>query len=477
MFNKFIGETALTSQIADKLFYNINYTGKMDLSFLSTLRVLLKDRITRDIGVCVSNKNVFVSHVNPLSMSVEQYFKVYLKNWIYSSIVYDYSILILHYDSSDDFSLVDTIKSNKKLFKKIIPELYYRHDIKIYYGRKLNALFYTNEQNTFTLILTDKLKLDIFHALQSMIPKYLPNLFKNTCSLNEDEILLLKSLEGKSEKLYLDFIDQMVKDYKFRDEYIKYQLENFIPSIEEKEYEEIKSNIEVLTNNFENNLQNLRDLNSKIEQSKRLLASFINSSSANEVNDKLIEYVIHHKDITIEYVEGDSICLVVCGYIDSYDIEALEQYMVNYNGFLYTNLNPLITMSQMKTLYKAVFIEEKYKLRICAAYKANMKLGLKAFREYRFSQEFVSYFANPHIHKYGCLGTFSGRFMECLFDKDYIGAFNQIVLSTRNLNFCDSSVMSYFAETFSKTSKRCLESVNGVLLTPIDVIKELESEK
>jgi len=58
--------------------------------------------------------------------------------------------------------------------------------------------------------------------------------------------------------------------------------------------------------------------------------------------------------------------------------------------------------------------------------------------------------------------------------RDYVGAIDQAVVSARNLNFYDSAVIAAFARDFSRTSIKCLERLDGTLLTPKEAIKELE---
>ncbi|MCL2698150.1 MAG: hypothetical protein FWE74_08730 [Oscillospiraceae bacterium] len=67
-----------------------------------------------------------------------------------------------------------------------------QEDLRVFYARKLNALFYHNEADRNTVIFSDKLELKHFHTLQMMIPKYLPSLFKDN-PLTEQETALLKS--------------------------------------------------------------------------------------------------------------------------------------------------------------------------------------------------------------------------------------------------------------------------------------------
>ena len=75
-------------------------------------------------------------------------------------------------------------------------------DLRIFYARKLNALFYYSETDRNMVIFTDKLEIKQFHALQMMIPKYLPKLFKDS-PLTETETKLLKSCGNKTAVEYV----------------------------------------------------------------------------------------------------------------------------------------------------------------------------------------------------------------------------------------------------------------------------------
>jgi len=125
-------------------------------------------------------------------------------------------------------------------------------------------------------------------------------------------------------------------------------------------------------------------------------------------------------------------------------------------------------------LTSAIFGDGIYKLRICAAYMADMRSGLRGLSSYVFPLESQTYFHNPHIQNHGCIGTYAGRFQEYMNKRDYVGAIDQAVVSARNINFYDSTVMGTFAKELSRTSISCIERVDGALLTPKEAIIELE---
>jgi hypothetical protein len=156
-----------------------------------------------------------------------------------------------------------------------------------------------------------------------------------------------------------------------------------------------------------------------------------------------------------------------------FDEEAFEQFVKNHKSYMYTRINPNVTKQQMEKLYRAIFGDGRYKLRLCAAYNANMKTGLKPLKHYDFPPESSTYLENPHIQQFGCIGSYAARFQEYIHNKDYVMAVDQAVVSAKNLNFYDSTVISTFASQLSYTSTTCIEKPDGTLITPYDAVKEL----
>jgi hypothetical protein len=128
----------------------------------------------------------------------------------------------------------------------------------------------------------------------------------------------------------------------------------------------------------------------------------------------------------------------------------------------------------MELLYRAIFGDGRYKLRICAAFVADMIGGLRGKKYHNFTSESDTYLPNPHIQNHGCIGTYAARFQEHMQNRDYVMSIDQAIVSARNLNFHDSVVIAPFATQLSHTSATCIEKQDGTLLTPLEAIQELE---
>jgi len=348
-----------------------------------------------------------------------------------------------------------------------------RDELRVFYARKLNALFFTDEDGKNTFIFTSKMELKHFHALQMMIPKYLPRLFSDD-SLTEAEIALLKSTGNKSAVEYETILRDFADSLDFRSETIRIKLAGFEAMSERIRIDEIRIEINRYQQDYDNSLSTLREISQKLQTSKYILAGLEGGLNTQSSDSELVEYFMCNKNLTVIQTFRTTLEFIAHGYVDIYDEDAFNQYVGNHRGYLYTEINPSITKLQMERLYRAIFNEGRYKLRICAAYTVEMHSGLKAFRNYTFPDESKTYFPNPHIQQFGCIGTYAGRFQEYMDRKDYVGAIDQAVVSARNINFYDSSVMSGFAQSFSRTTLKCLEKSDGTLLTPQDAILEME---
>jgi len=383
--------------------------------------------------------------------------------------------------------MLEIVRANAGTGKRYMSNHTRQDDLQVFFARKLKTLFYTDDTGRNTIIFAEKLELKHFHALQMMIPKYLPRLFADSqdawasssrserpAPLTEAEIKLLKSTGGKSAIEYERLIEDFAKELDIRAEIIRTKLAGFETGFERVRADELRNEINICQNEYELHLSHAREVANKIQERMYTLAGLEAVIQKHTGDSELAEYFMCNKNLTITRVVGTKIEFIAHGYADIFDIDAFETYVGNHNGYFYSGLSSAVTPKQMEKLYMAIFSYGKYKLRICAAYTADMRTGLRAFSSYSFPHESRTYFPNPHIQGFGCIGSYGGRFQEYMHKRDYVGAIDQAVVSARNLNFYDSAVIAAFARDFSRTSIKCLERPDGTLITPKEAIKELE---
>ena len=474
MFNKAIYDTALTSEVADRLFSNIAAVNAPDKSFLATLRALLYKRLPQNESVRLTCLGLHLSGYDVSAASVSQCMSWFVPDIIRYPATSSQNIYIVHVTHPDARGyMLEIVRANAGNGKRYLSGYTRRDDLHVFFARKAKALFYTDAAGENTVIFTDTLELKQFHTLQMMIPKYLPRLFNNS-PLTEIEIALLKSTGNKSAVEYEVLIGEFAKDLDIRAEIIRSKLAGFETVFERIRVNEIRDEISGYQGEYDYHLSQMRDITNKMQECKYTLVGLECAINNKSEDSELMEYFMCNKNLAIIKVSGTAITFIAHGYADIYDIDAFDQYVSNHNGYMYANMPSTITKTQMEKLYRVIFADGKYKLRICAAYTADMRTGLKAIQHYTFPSESHTFLPNPHIQDFGCIGTYAGRFQEYMQKRDYVGAIDQAIVSARNLNFYDSSVMAVFARTFSNATSKCIEKSDGTLLTPYEAITEIE---
>ena len=471
MFNKKITDTIFTSEAAERLFSNTSAHYAPDATFLTTLRILLQHRLPQNHSVSITCKPLYLSLNELTGATTSQAFTWFLQDAPLHPRETAHHIHIVYTTSPEvGAKMLEIVNTHAGTGRYLMQDFTAQEDLHIFYARKVKARFLTHESRRSTIIFAERLKPKQFHALQMMMPKYLPELFANI-PLNPNELKLLKSLGNKSATEYENIVARFANAIDMRAEVIRTKLAGFETIFERMRIDELKQEIAKHQRDYQRYMELARDTYQLTQERTYTLAGFENVVTQISQDSELMEYFMCNKNLTIIKVKGTAIELVVHGYGDVYDLEAFQQYAPNHRGYMYQGSQ--IPPEQMEKLYNAIFQEGIYKLRICAAFRVDIRDGIKALQQYPFPPESKTYFPNPHIQHFACIGNYAARFQEYIQNRDYVGAIDQAVVSARNINFYDSTVMARFAESLSRTAIKCIEAPDGIL-TPQEAIAQLE---
>ena len=474
MFTKEINSLTLMNDVADRLFDNIaasNYG--FDKTFEATLRAVLHGRLPA--GESVSMSIIPVSHdVNAISfMPHDMVMKGIADSIAQNGIGYSYAIYVVYpKDKHAGTQLLDIARANAGAGKRYFDAYVAQEDLRVYYARKFGSQFYTN--NCSTIIFLDRLDTRIFHAVQTMIPRYLPRLFEGS-PLSGDEIELLKSLCSNTPGEYERLIEQFSEKLDMRREIIITRLKGFEMAYERERVQQVTEVIETHQQEYQTLLHDLRRTVNTIQEQQIILAG-LQCRIDGGGDSELMDYFICNKNLSLIRVNGTELEFVVHGYADIYDEDAFDTYAGNLDSCLYSDINGSLSKVGMQGLYRAIFRNGAYRLRMCAAYRVDMRNSIKPVMDYVFPAESQTYLPNPHIQNFGCIGGYAIRFAEYMNNRDYLGAIDQAAVSARNLNFHDSPVMKKLATALFRTNIKCVEDAAGNLMTPREAIKKLEEE-
>lgn len=443
MFVNSICDTPFTTQESDSFFKNIvgdHYLG--DRSFIATLRALLFSRMNSEDSISV----VYETYNDDIMFRKNT---IVICNSTYN------------YHSSDS----NVIKVDK------ITEFYRgKFDVDIFIKPDIRAV----------CVIMKDLNLKNLHYLQCSILSMLPWYFDPNEGVSEIEMKLIKSLSNKSDREYLNLLDELAKQYDFRSAYIKDLLADFDTVWERNKKVEILTEIDRLNSLIFQYNDTLAGLFKQKNEKLVILSGLRNK--INENNEQLImNYFLCNKALSLRSVANDTVFFSVKTTLEYFDKEYASTIIDNENSVLYVGG---ISYIDAKRIYEAIFLDEKIKLHLCGSFEFSLNGNICAVSNVSYGKEYDTYMPNPHLDLYRCLGGNEMIINELLNDQDYIGAIEQCVVSVGNLNLSDSIVMEQFAmilftgnSSYGTSNNKCLELPDGSIVDYKEALEWLNSQE
>lgn len=476
LFRDIITSTALTSRFADEYFMDkiCGENFQRDCTFVSTLRALVTPRMGdgEKLTFCVNSGRPF--HGDPeeiVSCVISESF-MESNGWIY----------LLNLQGSNQDSIDKNMKAIEDLFDSTHPGFCRVVKVTDFFRKVFRVLCYVNVEKKAVFIATENIDIKKYHFLQIGIFAFLPWYFNPADGVSDLEMDLINSLREKTPDKYEECIGKIAEKYDFRSAGIKSLLTGF-----EKKYEQVKRD------------QTLREIESIVYEINRLnetigeyltrkrdadnLLFGLDMKIANGGGDsEIMEYFMRNKRLFLEDVRGTTITFVVKDYITFFDEEMAKAAIENESSYVYRQerrIGDSVNPKDMKLLMTAVFIDQKIRMRVCAAYQFQLEGGVHAISGYNYGSDFRDCMANVHIDRYSCLGGYEMQINTFLRANDYIGAIEQCVASCKSLNFGDGAVMREFMSRLYETSGydsniKCFELPDGRVVKPKEAIEYLK---
>ncbi len=464
MFSNAIKQLSLTSEMDDGIFSNIQAdTFENDVSFVSTLRALLFNRISPEEKITA---DVHFGADRPMNSA-------------------DVFNIFAHPSTSTDAITVHTLKGEEKdcdfetLRKSFGVRIGYEYleDISRYLsqcGSKMSV--YSTQGSKHTIIVADNLTLKGWHYIQSALPRLIPWYFSNP--LNDFEVALLKSLTQKKNDDYARLMQEFSRQNDFRMLVLSKVLNGFGLAYEKNRLNTLKSERDNVSSRF-TELQN--QIGAIISREKALQIEILGLESALEQGDGtgLADYFICNRSLHMSEVKGDSLKYVVTTALEYFDQNVFEKFLNNHQSYFYQNVkNTDYAVEEVKLLLAAIFGDNiSLKVRVCAEFSLSMTGSLKPEHHSQKVREFNDWLPHPHINDMRCLGSNAVYINELMRSKKYIEAIEQTVAATKNINFTDSIVVEKFISTLLKSGQKFIELPNNEIVTPRQALEWIGREK
>lgn len=364
-----------------------------------------------------------------------------------------------------------------------------------FYKKSFKTVCYTHKETRRTVIYVEESRqlplqerLRRFHYLQCSIVAALPWIFSPNEGITELEMQVIKGLTERTETSYITALNQIAEQYNFKDSKIRRLLGNF-------EQVRNKARLEVLERDIEKYAEDINRLNEQVQlciSSRNTLSIermglMCAMENQKDEEGQIAEYFKCNKALVLLDVKDDTITFGVKTYLEYYDEDNVRAILNNPGSYVYERTSE--SDEDIRMLLKAIFIEQRLRLRVCAVYKLSLSGIVKGETsnfdepEYRNTAGELVYMPNAHIQVYHCLGTYSVPINKCISAGDYIGAIEQCVASAQSLNFTDPSAEIFMEALGGENprqvrgcvfSNKCIELPDGNVVRPKEAIKYLK---
>lgn len=481
MFKQVIRNTQLTTDAANSFFQHINGDSfQYDVSFVSTLRALVAPRMKEGEYVYLS---FYQSNYSANQLS-EYSARNAVRNVCDLDDIEDGRIIIHNFCHTSQDSNYAWMELMKSTLESVYPGWHRLEKVTDFFKKTFYALCFINPDKKSVVVFVDSMDIRRMHYLQCSIFAFLPWYFDPKLGVSKIEMELIESLREKTPTKYEDCIAK----YDFRTARIRQLLSGFETRYEVMECDKVRREIQSCIEYIDSLNNQIGDyLRAKNEYEIRLLgleAKIANGSEESEIMD----YFLHNNKLVLESVNNDSMVFVVKTYLEYFDEDLAERVIRNETSYVYRpngrGCNNIIPAEDMRMLMTAIFLDQKLRIRFCAAYKFNMNGSVSAVSRYSFGAECRDCTPNTHIDRFSCLGNYQRSINELLKHHDYIGAIEQCSASCKSLNFNDSPVMQEFMRRMygisdyqGSINTRCIELPDGAVVTPVDAINWLKAQE
>lgn len=172
-------------------------------------------------------------------------------------------------------------------------------------------------------------------------------------------------------------------------------------------------------------------------------------------------------------------------YLDDYNYDSMEMAIDNEHSLMYTRSRvsdkPNVIL---KLFYEKLFMSGIYKIRSYSVWNITRNSYSVSPVQQTTVLEFSETMPNPHLGVHHCVGSFGNDFIKFAEQRDFIGLFTTMILSSKAINVEEMASFHYVIDWLFDEfkDKPIIQDVkNGNVVTPTELYeecrKEIENEK
>lgn len=482
MFRARITSTALYGDAANTYFDNIiGERYHNDISVLSTLRALAAPRMEEGENIYLYFTRSTFTARDASNHPTDRMMRAILDMDYYDK---PGSFIIHGIDSreqTDNYACLELIKST---FCTVYEGFERVKKVTDFFRKTFYSLCFVNPKTKQVVIFVERLNIRKLHYLQCGIFAFMPWYFDPSVGVSLEEMELIQSLRKTSEDEYLKCIRKIATKYDFRTIIIRKKLHGFETRFDKAELEQTRNSVERLMRDIlEYNDYIARSFDKKRELDIKILG-LEHKIESGQGESEIMEYFLCNKKLYLEEVSDRTMTFCVKDYLTYFDEDMAKRIIDNPRSYVYQpggyDRSNYISAEDMKMLMTALFIDQIFRMKICASYKFELGTRVTGLSHYTYPSDCDDCMPNTHIDRYSCLGNNERAINECIKKSDYIGAIEQSISSCKGMNFADSAVMRVFMERMygvdNYSHNRCIELPDGNVVRPKEAIEWLKQQ-
>lgn len=299
---------------------------------------------------------------------------------------------------------------------------------------------YISNSDKKVVIMTDSYGSDVQIITAALLPRLCKWLFEKIVLSDDERNFIIGISEQKiTEKECKDILDKFCEQYPIQDKYIHSCLDNFTSAIKDRLIRQKQERYDNYTHEIENirsRLGNLlRDWSVTAEELKALKYQ-VSPDDDTSIADL---FIINKNLRFIEFRRKTTLRYTVTTNLDNYSPDIAEDVVGNKGSYLYQYSSRVID------LFKAIFVDETVSIKFYANWQLGIGGTFAPIRdEIDNNIEAQGYLPNPHLVKYGCMGSYETTLCDKARGGEYESGILTSVVATGSLNLNDTPVMETF---------------------------------
>ena len=313
-----------------------------------------------------------------------------------------------------------------------------------------------------------------YRRFASAMPRLLPWLFKDH-PLTPDELNYLRTLSTPdiSSESLVRMAEALYNKTDLPSRAVDKAIESLFKGTIDNRKKDLKRKIENLYRELQETRAHISDIFTDITRTNCELTG-LNSKDESSFIMELKDFLHSQKDIIVN-TTGEALLLTITTFLSNYDPDDVSTFV--FDSFTPYSGIPTAARDDVRTLFKAIFVDHIFKVKMVANYKLDYNCHVTAIKD-SCSVSGSKAIPNPHINEYACLGNYNPMLADAEDNRDFISAIAICQQSAGSMNLVETISTDYFWNDFAAAYDEDIPVIltdTGESITPKQAIEQLKS--